>query len=346
MNANECPALLNESKYQQTFGEIRLKFIQGWDNLLTWTLKPRNPPYHLEQPLQEKSFRVEAADLLAFDRNYGYFSLFHPIVGIVTQEKRDIAVSDCLLQSLSSAIADPEQLAFSRDEILAKVLSYRHLKKGMTLSLPKVREQELELYVVDEVIDLWHGMPAFGIVPKEEGDGVPILLYRGTDLSITTEKGWASIMSDLDISGPGYNTYLQAQEKIRAWLEKMHKRGSPARVVGFSLGGVFVFYTLIFNYDLLNLDPNTRSVAFNPPGITEEIVAKWREIPETLKPPHVSYVNEGDIVSRLGILLPEVWELSLKEPMKVIEAHATLMSVQPFYQMKKVDVSLENASRR
>ena len=212
----------------------------------------------------------------------------------------------------------------------------RSLKKGT-----KVWVSENEIYTVDIVIDLWHGMPAFGLIPEK--NGTPILLYRGTDLNLTSEKGWASILSDLDTTGPGYKTYLRARTEIRNWLEKVKKQQKPARVMGFSLGGVFVCYSLIYEYDLLSKE--APSVAFNPPGISEEIYEKWESIPKAQRTPHFLYVNQGDFVSQIGLLLSNVWELSLDHPMGVIESHVTLICTQPLYKMTAVDVPKENQSR-
>ncbi|NGX37799.1 MAG: hypothetical protein K1000chlam2_00961 [Chlamydiae bacterium] len=315
-------------------GEMRVKAIKSWDKLLTWTLSPKNQPYHLASPLDQKVFQVKTPELFQFDENYGYFSIYHPIVGIVTDATRDIEVTNCVLKTLPPS----EDHNFTQDEILAKVMAYRPLKKGM-----KIQISEKETYIIDAVIDLWHGMPAFGLVPEKKGSGTPLLLYRGTDLNLTSEKGWASILSDLDTTGTGHTTYLRARKEIRAWLEKMKKNEKPARVIGFSLGGVFVIYTLIYEYDLLNMD--AKSVAFNPPGISDEVLDEWKALPEKKRPPHVVYVNQGDFVSQIGLLLTNVWELTLDHPMGVIESHVTLISVQPLFKMTAVDVPLENQSR-
>lgn len=308
---------------------------------MTWALSQKNRNFSLKEPLQQKKFSVEAESFFHFNENYGYFSVYHPIVGMVTEEKEDIEVTNCLLQSIFAEIKNKDQCLFSADEVLAKVMAYRALETGMKVFVPtqdKMGNILLETYKVDKIIDLWHGMPAFGLIPEKKS--LPsILLFRGTDLSFTSEKGWASILSDLDITGPGLKTFLHAQSEIKVWLEKMVQKGTPARAIGFSLGGSFVFYTMIYFSDLLNQNTLFPSKAFNPPGMKQILVTYWGNIIK--KPPHVTYVNQGDFISKIGFLLPNVWEISLKQPMEVIQSHVTLVSMQPFYLMRGVNVASE-----
>jgi len=325
---------------------LRLKAIKGWDRLLTWALAPKQRDYPLKKPLEQKKFQVRAKELFQFDQNYGYFSIYHPIVGIVTDSQRDIDVTKCLLESIATQFTNQEQILFSTDEILAKVMAYRSLKKGMKLSLFTWNANGrlvLETFIVDTIIDMWRGMPAFGLVPEKKKASPPILLFRGTDLNLTSEKGWASVLSDLDTTGPGHTTFLRARDQIQIWLKKMKKEQMPARAIGTSLGGVFVLYSLIYESELLSHDPTFPSVAFNAPGISKQILDKWNALKK--KPAHITYVNQGDFVSQIGLFLPNVWEIALDHPMQVIEAHTTLISTQPFYQMSAINVPLENKTR-
>lgn len=333
--ADDCPTILRTPEETKTFGEMRVRAIRGWDKLLTWALTPKNKKYILTDPPVTRTFTVDSEEIFEFLRNYGYFSIYHPIVGIVTDEKRDIKVTNCLLASLPSQIKDPLQLQFSQDEILAKVMAYRPLEKGMQIDLGSLS------YKVDEVIDLWKGMPAFGLVPKDDTQP-PILLFRGTDLNLVSEKGWASVLSDLDVNGPGYSTFLLARDNVRKWLLKMQK--NPPRLVGYSLGGAFVLFTLVHEYPLVSKQHLSR--AFNPPGVSQEVLDKWNELSEDEKSPHHTYVNQGDFVSQIGYFLSNVWEISLEEPMGVIESHVTLISAEPKFTLSEVDVPEENASRK
>jgi len=339
--ADSCPVILEKPEEVKKRGEMRRKALKGWDSLLTWTLSPKNQDYELQVPPNIKTFRMRSKDIKNFIENYGHFSIYNPIVGLVTDSDRDRAASFCLLEAIYEARMNKMQRDFSIEEALAKVIAYRSIKKGM--KIPMMIDRRSNPYIVDEVIDLWHGMPAFGLIPLK-GNAPPILLFRGTDL-FPSAKGWASILSDLDTSGPGYTTFLRGQKKIVTWLKKVKKSHRPARLIGFSLGGAFVLYTLAHHYDLVNKDEEFPSVAFNTPGVPESVVKKWNEIPKDLRPIHYTYVNQGDFVSQIGMFLSNVWLLTLPEPMGVIESHLTFISGQPRYQMSLVDVEAENKKR-
>jgi uncharacterized protein (UPF0297 family) len=317
-------------------GEVRVNMIRGWDRLLTWTLTPKIKPYYLSEPRNAQSFSLEDPFLEGFLKEYGYFSTNEPIVGVVTDNPKHVAKTNEALKSLK-AISNQVQREFSRDEILAKVMAYRVLKKGMKITMP-----EGSIYTVDTHIDLWHGMPAFGLLPQDKKDP-PILLYRGTDMDLVSQKGWASILSDLDTTGPGHTTFLRAREQIHQWLLHAKKNYQPARLVGYSLGGAFVFYTLIYEADLISRRFPT--VAYNPPGISLEIHEKWEKMRLPHRIPLYTFVNKGDIVSQIGFFLDNVWEISLPTSLDVIAAHTTLISGQPRFEATAVDVSKENAAR-
>lgn len=339
----ECPVLLKKPSRERRFGQQRRQAIKGWDQLLTWALTPQYKPYKRAIPYVVKSYEVESELLLDFPENYGYFSIHHPIVGMVTESERDIVVTGCLLDEVHESLKDREQLSFTTHEILAKVLAYRSLKKGMHITFSNSKEK-LQTYVVDEVIDLWRGMPAFGLIPSKKNGIAPILLFRGTDLNLTTEKSWASVLSDLDPNGPGLSTFLGARTEIHNWLKKMKESYGPARAMGFSLGGVFVYYTLFYEGSLLHR--SQPSVAFNPPGISEDLLAKWNGADPKLRPPIVTYVNQGDFVSQIGFLLSPLWVASLNEEMGVITSHTMFISGQPSYELSKVDVPATNKERK
>lgn len=320
----------------QFCGEVRVNLIKGWDKLLTWTLKPKIKPYFLASPLVQNVYIVNQKDILEFDQQYGFYSASCPIVGVVTKDQEHIRVTNAVLESLSE-IHDKNQRKFTEDEILAKVMAYRYLERGMKIHLSD------GVYIVDEIIDLWRGMPAFGLVPMHPVLGPPILLFRGTDMNLISEKGWASILSDLDTTGPGHATFLKAREDLHNWLEKVKKLYSPARCVGYSLGGAFVFYTLTYEPELLNT--KFPSVAYNPPGISLEVYEKWKIDFAAKQVPLRTYINQGDIVSQIGFFLSSVWEASLEKQMDIIQSHVTLISAQPRFKLSEVDVTRENRSR-
>jgi hypothetical protein len=136
---------------------------------------------------------------------------------------------------------------------------------------------------------------------------------------------------------------MKARPKIHEWLLKVKQRGQNARVIGVSLGGVLASYTFLFENEHLSSE---HSVAFNPPGVSEEIARMWADLPKETTPPFHVYVTQGDLVSKIGHLVGDVREMRLPYALKVIEAHVTLISAQKQYSLAQVDLPEENASRK
>jgi len=210
-------------------------------------------------------------------------------------------------------------------ELLSKVLAYRNLQKGMIIRIPCIIEGKALLvnYQVSEVLNLWHEMPAFGLLPFHKKAN-PILLFRGSDFSLLSKKSWASLLSDLDISGTGFSAFHLARSDIHAWLEKAFLfSGNNTKVMGFSLGGILSMYTVIFEKSLIATEG---SMAFNPPGVSKPIAERWKEVSSLLK----IYITQGDIIPKLGILVPPAFVLFTEKKMAPIEAHTQLMTANPF----------------
>ncbi len=322
---------------------MRVKTLRHFDQFLNWSSSRHLKRYTLFQPVFEEKITVDLSDLRAFAERYGYFSIAHPLVGKVSTAPADLAIVSCLLSRFSEEIRDPDVLAFVVAEVLTKVLAYRDLKVGQRFEIPVVKEgrASVESFVVDQVFDLWHGMPAFGLKPSQKG--VPALLvFRGTDLSLDSQRGWASVMSDLDIAGPGLSAFEKSRKKLRIWLQKMQAQNHKARVFGFSLGGALAAYTFIYENDWID---SVGSFCFNAPGVSSQVIDDWQILPENRQKGFISYVTKGDLVSKVGNLFGTVYELSLETPMQPLTAHTTLMSGQSFFIRQQVDVFKENLSR-
>lgn len=246
---------------------------------------------------------VSHPDISAFIRRHDFFSVEKPLVGHVTESEADIQTTAQLLKILPLVISDPDMRRLAEGEILSKILAYRELKVGM----------KINQYTVDRVFDLWKGMPAFGLVSDNASS---LLLFRGTDFNLKTRRSWAAIWSDLDLKGPGYTVYQKARPDLRSWL-----KGKNAQVMGCSLGGAFVFYTVLFEGDLLSFsDP---SLAYNPLGVFEKSFKLWESL--NRKPSLITYVTTGDFIPKIGRLIGDVREISASRRLKPIEAHVKLM---------------------
>lgn len=343
-----CETELGSQNTDPTVGKkVRSTFLESLDKMLALAFDPQARIFQLDQAKPKQIFRTDEKGFREFVKTYGYFSDEKPIVGRVTKEYADTCVAAELLQLVLKTIRDPLQLEIAIGEVTAKILAYRDLKEGQMLSLPRLDNTGHPVfftYKVDQVFDLWHKMPAFGLVPQEKGVSA-LLLFRGTDFTLVTERGWASLISDLEIRDPGYYAFIQAKPMLRAWLKKMADQGKHAHVMGFSLGGVFTLYTVLHAYDLLSKKSNEPTLAFNLPGVSREIIDEWKEIPASELPPLKLFVNRGDLVSKLGKLLGNVYELSLPTLSKPLYAHTAIMSLEPLYFLQAIDLEKENAKR-
>ncbi|MBY0530238.1 MAG: hypothetical protein K2P51_08665 [Rhabdochlamydiaceae bacterium] len=322
---------------------VRVEALKSLDEFLNWHLGNETRSYLLRLPIVGVNYVYPQGWMGNFQELHGFFSPYQPLVGRVSGYQEDLDSTRCVLQAVIQNLSDKRLQSFAADEILAKVLAYRDLHLGEELLLPCCDQGKIELrsYKVDEVFNLWLGMPAYGLVPLDKG--ASLLLFRGTDFSLDAPRGWASLMSDVDLSGPGLHAFQKAQPKIHAWLKKCADSGSKARVMGYSLGGALAAYAYIFENEWI---AEEGSCGFNLPGVSDLVIEQWNALCCKRQLGFVSFVNRGDVVSKVGKLFGEVYELSLDAPMKPMTAHTLLMCAQPFFDRNAVDVALENESRR
>ncbi len=322
---------------------VRSSFLESIDKMLSWTFDSKYYLYSLKTPLQEQAFCDNSSVLSEFERKHGYFSSQRPLVGRVTEDPEDTQLTVQALKAIHQEGEDPQRRTLALVEMLTKVLAYRDLKKGEQLLIP-TESGKLILFEVDKLFNLWDGMPAFGLVPKDAKETAPILLYRGTDLSLLSQRGLASIISDFDTKGPGLSAFLHARKSIHNWLLKVSRSGVKARVMGYSLGGALAAYTLVYEHELINV--SEPSFACNSPGVSKRIFNKWNRLAVEQQPPYIVFVTRGDLVSKIGWLFGEVNELSLGLNLYPIASHVVLVSGQPRYYQYAVDLSLENQTQR
>lgn len=321
---------------------MRVKALKKFDQLLSWSTSEKLKAYVLSDPLEEETFAVDIPEIQTFAAKYGYFSEARPIIGNVTTSEVDVKFVCCLLKTLFKKGDDIEYLQFAAAEVLAKALAYRDLKKGQRIQVPVIHNDKVlfTVFTVDHQFNLWHGMPAFGLVPEHQ-EIEPILLFRGTDFSLDSERGWASLLSDLDMAGPGLTAFRNSQEEIHRWMVKASQNGKKTKVLGFSLGGAIAAYTFIYE----NAWVSSGSAAFCPPGVAEKVIEDWKLLPADKLEAFTTYVNEGDLISKVGKLFGTVYALSGKKRLKPLSAHTQLMCAETILLKARVDVKKENDHR-
>jgi hypothetical protein len=325
---DQCPPTFKEAP-ENWKGAMRVHAIKNIDQFLYWTFGKQPWSFPLASPIQRQQVEMDIPEVREFVTKYGYFSATRPLVAKVTSEEIDLELTCCLLKTLYEKGARGEYLNIAVAEVLTKVLAYRDLKVGQRIHIPLEREGRvsLEPFIVDEVIDIWGGMPAFGLIP-ENSAVASILLFRGTEFSLFTQRGWASIMSDLDIAGPGLFAFKQARAKISEWLKRAAALGKRARTMGASLGGALAGYTFIYENALLS---HEGSIAVCAPGVAGEVIEQWALLSAKRQQGLIGYVNVGDIVSKVGKLFGTVYCLSSGILLKPLAAHTFLMCSQPVF---------------
>jgi hypothetical protein len=316
---------------------VRVKALQKFDEFIYWSLGARLKPYIFMGSQQQIVLQGDIPSLPDFEEEYGYFSFVHPIVAKVTPGEEDLRLACCLLKSLYQKGLNGPYLDFAILEILTKVIAYRDLKKGQEIQIPVSTGRKLsyETFTVDRIFNIWRGMPAFGLLPKKPGLE-SILLFRGTDLSLFSQRGWASMLSDLDINGPGLKAFERAREQLRGWLQKAMAERKPARAMGFSLGGALASYLYIFENSWLS---PVGSAALSSPGVSEKVVKSWRALAPERKKGLISYVTAGDVIPRVGNMFGTVYCLTPPTTLRPLRAHTILLSSFSSYTQDQIDVS-------
>ncbi len=338
-----CPPHLPENE-QTWSGALRLKALKNLDQILYLGTSEKTRTYPLAQPLQEKWIEVDIPEVREFVEKYGYFSLNRPIVSKVTSDPEDLELTCCLLKTLYEKGVKGDYLQIAVAEILTKILAYRDLKIGQKISIPIESQGTVafESFLVDAVFDIWHGMPAFGLIPEKQSLA-SILLFRGTDFSFDSQRGWASLISDLDIAGPGLHAFHKAQDALSTWLKKTKKMGKASQVMGCSLGGALAAYTFIYENASL---AEKGSIAVCPPGVSQKVIEDWQLLQGNRRLGLTSYVYTGDIVSKVGTLFGTGYCLTSLHRLKPLTAHTFLMCSQPRFSKALLDVEFSENSTK
>lgn len=306
------------------------------DRIFSITFNQSQYAYALKTPPESTIFTVKSDAILNFAKNYSFFSS-HPLVSNVTQDPSDLHLTLQLLEGIDKDIEDPLQKELIVHEVLAKVLAYRDLSLGQEISIPCA--QGLVPFLVDCVFDLGSGMPAYGLLPTVSGVA-PILLFRGTDFSISSGRGVASIISDIDPKGPGLSAFFEARPHIHAWLVAHPK----PKLVGCSLGGALAIYTYLYERPWINTVES--SSIFNPPGVATKIYRLWEGLAPSDQSSLNVYVTRGDLIPKIGKLLGNLYQLSTPHRLYPIAAHVTLITAEPQYTQSSIDLTSENLTRR
>lgn len=301
-------------------------------NMRIWALSNLDSFLGLCFPYQRRSYKGQGEvrsytsllSLQTFAKEHGYFS-HAPLLSLVSNNQEDLRF---VQQALENAIeVEDNWQDFCVTEILCKALAYRDIAWNYEIKIPVRNLQNqiiLETFILDRIFDLWQQMPAFGWIPKNPYVS-SFLIFRGTDCNLTTKRGLASLFSDLDFSGPGFRVFRKSKLQIQTWLRQVKQKRKAARVIGCSLGGALAAHTFIEYCDLLSKEA---SIAFHPPGVFKQAKKSWDKLEEGMKQQFITYIAQGDFVSKVGSLIGNKRILSTDEQLKPLTAHTLLFAGQ------------------
>ena len=313
-----------------------------WEIFLSWLFKYPSRCYELKENKNAQIYENPSEALNSFGKSYREKYASKGIICRVTPSFKDIQQAGEVLKKIYEHIENPKLCEWAACEVIAKVMAYRNLKQGHLIPLPIMGSDGsmmMATHIVDRVFDLWNKTRAFGLV-RSDGLGAPILLFRGTDFSFMTEGGRASIISDLDPKGPGWTIFEKGEKAIQEWLKKENR---AARVIGHSLGGVVAAYTLIHESEWMSQELYESSYAFNFPGVPKHLVDQWNALED--KPAFTGFVCRGDLISKLGMLFGDVYEVSFEKPLSPVRAHEILLFAEMQGYLHEVDLEEENRSK-
>lgn len=325
------------------FRYLTAKGLVSWEKIASNILSESSRVYRYSSD-DLASIEIERNLLQNFHREYDFFSTKNPLIGHVSSSIEDISLVQKLLIDAYEVFQDPFILEQVTGEILAKVLAYRNLKKGMTIYIPWVIGTKTDLIpcTVDRVFNLWQSMLAFGIQPKDKR--LPVLiLFRGTDLSLINKSSRISIISNFDPKGPGYSVFLHSKKRLKTWLEENTNKSRKAKLIGYSLGGALATYLLY--HEPAYFSENSSSLLFHQPGLIEENLIQFERTQKEYGFAVRAFIADGDPVSKYGYLFCDT--IGLKTKTKILrpfQAHTQLFCALEEFEAKKVDVREENQS--
>lgn len=322
----------------ETAPDLTSYFLRAWEFALNLCFKyPSRCALLKNLPAEEFHNRWE--EIQSFGNTHRVLSRKEGMICRVTDTPEDLQTLQHYFDTLPENISSIDHGELLAAELISKVLAYRELQVGEEVAIPIRVGTELQLipYLVDHLFKFLGKGNGMGLIPKCEGD--PLLLFRGTNASLLTEVGRATVIADLDPEGPGHTLFCTHRPEIRHWMEKV---GGNVRLFGHSLGAAFVNYVAISEPDVIC--QKSSIVAFNAPGVSKKLFDYWHNLDPKSRPYLINLQCQGDLVSKFGYLIGDVYELNLGKKLSPMLAHERLHFAESDCTKCQVDVNRENLS--
>ncbi len=143
-------------------------------------------------------------------------------------------------------------------------------------------------FTVSKIFDYWKSDGLYAMAITNDASGDVILAFRGTD-------NYASIVTDIDPKGIGYEPYINHIDEVAKWAASLPKN-TKIDITGHSLGSALSqWYTV--GLTAKNIVIN-KLETYNSPGISKSFISNNYIAENCLSVSH--YIQSGDIVSMAG----------------------------------------------
>lgn len=312
------------------------KTLHFWDRFISSLFSYNGRSYLKGKRVLQST--IPFPEYTSFFHKYSRFGTERGIICTVTDFEEDKKLLSNILSLIAEQYDPPELKELICADLWGKGVSYRALKKGDTFPFFSSSKRKTLRFSLDTEIPLWKDIRAFGFVSQEKE---ALLLFRGTDISLLSSAGRASMLSDLDPEGPGLAVFHAAQEALSQWLKTQKSVGREVRVIGHSLGGALACYSLIIFPELFS--KQCASYATNYPGVNELLLRKWSNIDK--KPKFIGVVTDGDAVSKCGYLLDDTSVFVAHRKVPPLQSHELLFGAESSFSLYELNAMDENQSR-
>ena len=155
-------------------------------------------------------------------------------------------------------------------EFLTKMIAGRDLEEGMLI--PALGGEEF-YYIYKKISQ--KGLMAYALKPlHEKSDLKPVLFFRPTQMSLSSEKMVETLMDNFSLNGVGYDGFSESETELNELMREEGFRSPQDKILvaGYSLGGVHA-QRFLANGD--NWKHFSEAIIFNSSAIDEKTASSF-----------------------------------------------------------------------
>ncbi len=238
-----------------------------------------------------------------------------------------------LLEAIAGIEFEPNRYIYRNAmvaEVLTKHIVSQPLEKGMSFPIPCILDEKEAIvseYKVDQQLFIGNtGIPVTIFVPTEHQEKLhPLLIFRGTKFSTSTNSDIRSIIENLNKAGPARGIYDQFKNNLRTFFKHWFKGEGTRplfRIMGYSQGAVLGQRAIVDFYPYIAKGTLNASILFNSPGVEKDYIEGWLKIDEKVRPVVVNILITNDIISKRGTkFIGDVYEVEPPVKGNFLQSH-------------------------